>query len=296
MEKKEVKSNENLINSFPWNLAEKYPSLIQKGSEVKLTPLPENSSYSSIYFLFKNYGNIINIDIQKNNVYIRFENFSQAQNFLSLKKIIIENKTYSIYPSNDDIEIFIGNLDKKWNKDYLKEELSKYILFSNIRIPLEPKNNNLNRGFAFISFPNSIEARKSFKILSKIKIIKGRFLTLDWAKGLNSINDLNLFQLHISGIKDNNSTEDLYKAFSEFGNIIFLKLSRDSNKSNRKDFGFVTFSSEEEAQRALDEFNYTKYFQNEIKVKNAKKLSSIIKHREKVENNLLIKKRKRGQK
>jgi RNA recognition motif-containing protein len=292
----EKENDKNKDINFPWKRAEKNPSLIQKGTEIKLSPLPEKSTESYIYFLLKDYGNIINIDLKNNYAYIRFQNLSETNHILSLKKLSINNKNYYIYPSNDNIEIFIGNLDKKWNKDYLIGELSKIINFSNIRIPLDPKNDKLNRGFAFISFMNSIEARKAYDLLSKIKIINGRFLTLDWAKGLNSVNDLNLFQLHISGIKEENSTEDLYKAFSEFGDIVFLKLSRDSNTSNRKDFGFVTYSNEEDAQRALDEFNYSKYFQNEIKIQFAKKLSSIKKHRLKVESNLLIKKRKRGEK
>ena len=292
----ENENDKNKDSNFPWKRAEKDPSLIQRGTEIKLTPLPEESTESFIYNLLKDYGNIINIELKKKYAYIRFQNLSEANKIISLKKLSIKNKNYYISPSNDNIEIFIGNLDKKWSKDYLIGELSKIINFSNIRIPSDPINDKLNRGFAFISFLNSIEARKAFDLLSKIKIINGRFLTLDWAKGLNSIKDLNLFQLHISGIKEENSTEDLYKAFSEFGDIVFLKLSRDSNNSNRKDFGFVTYSNEEDAQRALDEFNYSKYFKNEIKIQFAKKLSSIKKHRLKVESNVLIKKRKRGEK
>ena len=291
-----IENDKNKDYNFPWKRAEKDPSLIQKGTEIKITPLPENTTESFIYFLLKDYGNIINIELKNHCAYIRFENLSEVNHILSFKKLSFDKKNYYIYPSNDNIEIFLGNLDRKWSKDYLIGELNKIINFSNIRIPTDPVNDKLNRGFAFISFLNSIEARKAYDLLSKIKIINGRFLTLDWAKGLNSVNDLNPFQLHISGIKEENSTEDLYKAFSEFGDIAFLKLSRDSKTSNRKDFGFVTYSNEEDAQRALDEFNYSKYFKNEIKIQFAKKLSSIKKHKQKVESNLLIKKRKRGEK
>jgi len=291
-----IENDKNKDSNFPWKRAEKDPSLIQKGTEIKITPLPENTTESFIYFLLKDYGNIINIELKNHCAYIRFQNLSEVNHILSFKKLSFDKKNYYIYPSNDNIEIFLGNLDRKWSKDYLIGELNKIINFSNIRIPTDPVNDKLNRGFAFISFLNSIEARKAYDLLSKIKIINGRFLTLDWAKGLNSVNDLNPFQLHISGIKEENSTEDLYKAFSEFGDIAFLKLSRDSKTSNRKDFGFVTYSNEEDAQRALDEFNYSKYFKNEIKIQFAKKLSSIKKHKQKVESNLLIKKRKRGEK
>ena len=114
-------------------------------------------------------------------------------------------------------------------------------------------SNENNRGYCFIEFNNAIEARKSFKILNEKKIILNKFLTIDWAKGLNKENDINKFQLFIKGITNDININKLYEIFSIFGKINFIKLARDSKNNNNKnnDYGFITFDSEKDAENAL---------------------------------------------
>ena len=51
-----------------------------------------------------------------------------------------------------------------------------------------------------------------------------------------------------------------------------LKLSRDSKKDGRTDYGFVTYSSKDEAEKALNEFDSSRYFQTKLTLEYAKKL------------------------
>ena len=124
-------------------------------------------------------------------------------------------------------------------------------------------------------------------------VMKGRALTIDWAKGLDSEKDINKTQLHISGITDDTSTEQLFSVLSLYGSIVQLKLSRDINKDGRRDYGFVTYSSPSEAERALSEFQSKHYFTSEITLQYAKKITSIISHRRKVQTNVLQRKKPR---
>ena len=232
---------------------------------------------------------------------------------LSLKKIQYLQKNIYIHHSNDNIEIFLANLDKKWNYKKLFNELKKFIKFKDIRMLTNNSNENSNenkkisnenkkisiennRGYCFIEFNNAIEARKSFKILKEKKIILNKFLTIDWAKGLNKENDINKFQLFIKGITKDININKLYEIFSIFGKINFIKLARDSNNNNNNnndDYGFITFDNEKDCENALKNFNSKMFFKDKIlTVEYAKKLSSIKENRERVSKNLLEKKKK----
>ena len=291
-----ISDDENFFK--PWKKA---PSLIKKNTEIKISPLPENCTESLLYKLFSKFGSIINIEIYNTNAYIRFSSQNEMKKVLSLKKIQYLEKNIYIHQSNDNIEIFLANLDKKWNYKKLFNELKKIIKFKNIRMLNKNSNENNNnsnennRGYCFIEFNNAIEARKSFKILNEKKIILNKFLTIDWAKGLNKENDINKFQLFIKGITNDININKLYEIFSIFGKINFIKLARDSKNNNNKndDYGFITFDSEKDAENALKNFNSKKFFDNKIiTVEYAKKLSSIKEHRERVSKNLLEKKRR----
>lgn len=280
---------------LPWNRAENNPNIIIKGTEIKVLPIPKLSTQSSLYSFFKNFGDIIGIEIPEKNksiAYIRFSSLLPAQILVSKKKIIINNESVRIYPSNDNLTLFVGNLDRKWSyeqfKSFISEKISNYL---SIRFIADPNNKKLNRGYAFIEFSNSLFARKAYDIMCENMVVKGRALTIDWAKGLDSDNDINKCQLHISGITNEIKTDALFDALSQHGHIVNLKLSRDSKKNDRTDYGFVTYSSKEEAEKALNEFDSSRYFQSKLTLEYAKKLSSIISHRMKVKGNILEKKR-----
>ena len=282
--------NENYFE-LPWKKSELNPNLIKKNTEIKISPLPENCTEAILFKIFSQFGSIIHIEINNTNAFIRFSSTNEAKKILQLKKINFSGKNIFIHPSNDNIEIFLANLDKKWTHKKLFNELKKFIKFKNIRM----LNENNNRGYCFIEFNNAIEARKSFKILNEKKIILNKFLTIDWAKGLNKENDINKCQLFIKGITDDINVTKLYEIFSNFGKINFIKLARDSfNKNNvENDFGFITFDNEKDCENALKNFDSKNFFDNKnITVQYAKKLSSIREHRERVSKNLLEKKRK----
>ena len=294
----EEEENQNYFK-LPWKQSELNPSLIKKNTEIKISPLPENCTEAILFKIFSQFGSIIHIELNNTNAFIRFSSINEAKKILSLKKISYLSKNIYIYPSNDNIEIFLANLDKKWNYKKLFNELKKFIKFKNIRmLNNNNENNNNNRGYCFIEFNNAIEARKSFKILKEKKIILNKFLTIDWAKGLNKENDINKFQLFIKGITEDINITKLYEIFSNFGKINFIKLARDSiniknNNNNENDYGFITFDNEKDCENALKNFNSKDYFKNHlITVEYAKKLSSIREHRERVSKNLLEKKRK----
>jgi RNA recognition motif-containing protein len=171
--------------------------------------------------------------------------------------------------------------------------LERVTHFDRMRFFRDPNNNSKNRGYCFIEYDNPMHAREAYDKLNRNIVIDNTSLTIDWADEFDSNYDVNKFQIHLSGLNDNIKTEDLHTVFGQYGNIINIKLSRDLDNVGRNDFGFVTYSAEEEAERALKEFNWKEYFDSPIYLQYARKISAIIKHKQKTKGDMLEKKRRR---
>lgn len=62
-------------------------------------------------------------------------------------------------------------------------------------------------------------------------------------------------KVFVGGISWDTTNDGLAQFFSQVGNVVEAKIIFDRIKNRSKGFGFVTFSTEEEAQRAVDELN-----------------------------------------
>lgn len=89
-------------------------------------------------------------------------------------------------------------------------------------------------------------------------------------------------------------SEELYKVFAQYGQIKKMKLSRDFENKSRSDYGFITYSTEDEAKSAINEFDYKDYFQVPLKVHYAKKLTAAVNHKKRNEHFTLLKKKRKN--
>ncbi|XP_010271589.1 PREDICTED: glycine-rich RNA-binding protein 4, mitochondrial-like [Nelumbo nucifera] len=62
-------------------------------------------------------------------------------------------------------------------------------------------------------------------------------------------------KLFVGGLSFYTTEKALSEAFSQFGQVIEAKIIMDRVSDRSKGFGFVTFASEDEAQKALTEMN-----------------------------------------
>ncbi|KAJ0973388.1 hypothetical protein J5N97_021347 [Dioscorea zingiberensis] len=62
-------------------------------------------------------------------------------------------------------------------------------------------------------------------------------------------------KLFVGGLSFYTTEDSLSEAFSQFGQVVEAKIVMDRVSDRSKGFGFVTFASEDEAQKALAEMN-----------------------------------------
>lgn len=164
--------------------------------------------------------------------------------------------------------------------------------FDEFRFFEDTQNPNRNRGYCFIKFNNPIKAKEAYEKLSKNIVIDGTSITVDWADEFSE-DDVNKVQIHLSGLNDDIDIDNLYTVFGQYGEIINIKLARDMEGKGRKDYGFITYSTPEAASKAVKEFCWKDYFDYPINIQFARKISSIIKHKQKIQGDMLERKRKR---
>ncbi len=198
-----------------------------------------------------------------------------------------------IQRSKEESTLFVGNINKSWSKSFIERALAdKNLIYDELRYFPDPQNPQKNRGYCFVRINNPVKAREAYEKLSKNIIIEGTPITVDWADEFSD-QDVNRAQLHISGIDESMSSDNIYTIFSQFGDVINIKLSRDQEGRGRKDYGFVTYSTEEEAAKALAGFRWNEYFNRPLYIQYARKVSSIIKHKQKIQGDMLERKRRR---
>lgn len=76
-------------------------------------------------------------------------------------------------------------------------------------------------------------------------------------------------KLFVGGLSFNTTDEGLHQAFGTFGTIVEAKIITDRDSGRSRGFGFVSFSEEDDAERALQQMNGTELDSRTIRVDHA---------------------------
>ncbi|XP_029941626.1 polyadenylate-binding protein 1-like [Salarias fasciatus] len=168
--------------------------------------------------------------------------------------------------SEEFTNVYVKNFGEDMDDGKLKELFRKYGPTSSVRVMTD--ENGESKGFGFARFETHENAQKAVDDLNG-KDLNGRQLsvcraqkkaeqqielrrrfepeTLDRGARYQGVN------LYIHNLDADMDEERLYRAFSPFGQIISIKVMREGERC--KGFGFVCFSSPEEATKATKEMN-----------------------------------------
>jgi len=266
------------------------PSLRRSGvGNVFIKNLDKSIDNKAMYDTFSAFGNILSCKValgeegSKGYGFVHFETEDAAQKAIGKVSGMLLNgkKVYvgRFVPRKERLA-HIGDQRKKFTNVYLKnfgddldEEKMRtmceaYGAITSAKVMADEKTGR-GRGFGFVSFEDHGAAAKFVEEMNG-KVINGRTLFAGRAQKKNErqaelkarfealkqerSNRYQGVNLYIKNLDDEFDDERLRKEFTKFGSITSAKVMMDEMNTS-KGFGFVCFSSPEEATKAVTEMN-----------------------------------------
>uniref|UniRef100_A0A131XPA2 Polyadenylate-binding protein n=1 Tax=Hyalomma excavatum TaxID=257692 RepID=A0A131XPA2_9ACAR len=266
------------------------PSLRKSGvGNVFIKNLDKTIDNKAMYDTFSAFGNILSCRVatdeeasSKGYGFVHFETEEAANKAISkVNGMLLNNKKVYVgkFIPRKEREKMLGDKARCFTNVYIKnfgDELDDeklMVIFEKFGKITSAKvmtdENGKNRGFGFVSFEDPESAERAVEELNG-KEMGGRVLYVGRAQKkaerqselkrhfeqlkqerLNRYQGVNLY---VKNLDDALDDERLRKEFAPFGNITSAKVMTDGN-GRSKGFGFVCFSSPEEATKAVTEMN-----------------------------------------
>merc|ERR1712223_1452314 len=266
------------------------PSLRRSGvGNVFIKNLDKTIDNKAMYDTFSAFGNILSCKVaqdgegnSKGYGFVHFETEEAAVNaiqkvngmLLNDKKVFVgrfvprkEREKELGEKAKKFTNVFVKNFGDELGDDKLKDMLTKFGKITSYKIMSE--EGGKNKGFGFVSFEDSEAAEKAVEELNGLEI-GGKNLFVGRAQKkaerqqelkkkfeLLKLERLNRYQgvnLYVKNLDDSIDDEILRKEFSPYGTITSAKVMC-CEEGRSKGFGFVCFSSPEEATKAVTEMN-----------------------------------------
>uniref|UniRef100_A0A668SK52 PABP n=1 Tax=Oreochromis aureus TaxID=47969 RepID=A0A668SK52_OREAU len=236
--------NFDVIKGRPLRImwSQRDPSLRKSGvGNIFIKNLDKSIDNKALYDTFSAFGNILSCKVvcdengSKGYGFVHFETHEAAERaiekmngmLLNDRKVFVgrfksrkEREAELGARAREFTNVYIKNFGEDMDDEKLKELFSKYGPALSIRVMTDESGKS--KGFGFVSFERHEDAQK----------------------GVN---------LYVKNLDDGLDDERLRKEFSPFGTITSAKVMMEGGRS--KGFGFVCFSSPEEATKAVTEMN-----------------------------------------
>ncbi|XP_036732423.2 polyadenylate-binding protein 4 isoform X7 [Manis pentadactyla] len=218
------------------------PSLRKSGvGNVFIKNLDKSIDNKALYDTFSAFGNILSCKVvcdengSKGYAFVHFETQEAADKaiekmngmLLNDRKVFVgrfksrkEREAELGAKAKEFTNVYIKNFGEEVDDESLKELFSQFGKTLSVKVMRDPSGKS--KGFGFVSYEKHEDANK----------------------GVN---------LYIKNLDDTIDDEKLRKEFSPFGSITSAKVMLEDGRS--KGFGFVCFSSPEEATKAVTEMN-----------------------------------------
>ncbi|NWR98556.1 PABP4 protein, partial [Motacilla alba] len=264
------------------------PSLRKSGvGNVFIKNLDKSIDNKALYDTFSAFGNILSCKVvcdengSKGYAFVHFETQDAADRaiekmngmLLNDRKVFVgrfksrkEREAELGAKAKEFTNVYIKNFGDDMDDERLKELFGKYGKTLSVKVMTDPAGKS--KGFGFVSFEKHEEANKAVEEMNG-KDINGKMLFVGRAQKkaerqaelkrrfeqlkqerLSRYQGVNLY---IKNLDDTIDDEKLRKEFSPFGSITSAKVMLEDGRS--KGFGFVCFSSPEEATKAVTEMN-----------------------------------------
>ncbi|XP_022634969.1 polyadenylate-binding protein 7 isoform X2 [Vigna radiata var. radiata] len=242
--------------------------------------IPESIDNAGLQDIFKKYGNILSSKVvtsddgkSKGYGFVQFE--SEESSHVAIEKMNgstvgdkqlyvgkFVKKSDRIFPGADAryTNLYMKNLDLGITEAKLKEKFSSFGKIVSLAIAKD--HNGMPKGFGFVNYDNPDDAKKAMegmngsqlaraqKKAEREQILHHQFEEKRKEQKLKYKGS----NVYVKNIHDNVSDEELTDLFSACGTITSAKVMQD-DKGICKGFGFVNFSTPEEANKAVNTFH-----------------------------------------
>uniref|UniRef100_G3NVY7 Polyadenylate-binding protein n=1 Tax=Gasterosteus aculeatus aculeatus TaxID=481459 RepID=G3NVY7_GASAC len=264
------------------------PSLRKSGvGNVFIKNLDKSIDNKALYDTFSAFGNILSCKVvcdengSKGYAFVHFETQDAADRaiekmngmLLNDRKVFVgrfksrkEREAELGARAKEFTNVYIKNFGDDMTDDRLKEHFDKYGKTLSVKVMMDPSGKS--RGFGFVSYEKHEDANKAVEEMNGNELngktvfvgraqkkmerqteLKRKFELLKQER-ISRYQGVNLY---IKNLDDTIDDEKLRKEFSPFGSITSAKVMLEEGRS--KGFGFVCFSSPEEATKAVTEMN-----------------------------------------
>ncbi|KAM6983111.1 polyadenylate-binding protein 1-like [Tautogolabrus adspersus] len=282
--------NYDVIKGRPIRImwSQRDPGLRKSGvGNIFIKNMDESIDNKALYDTFSAFGNILSCKVvcdekgSKGYGFVHFETHEAANraidtmngmllndrkvfvgHFKSRKEREVEFGTKAMKFTN----VYVKNFGEDYSDEKLKEVFSSFGRTLSVRVMRDEKGRS--RGFGFVNYANHEDAQKAVDEMNG-KEINGKSIFAGRAqKRLERQGELKRkfdqikqdriqryqgVNLYVKNLDDGIDDERLRKEFAPYGTITSAKVMTDGSQS--KGFGFVCFSSPEEATKAVTEMN-----------------------------------------
>ncbi|XP_059968258.1 polyadenylate-binding protein 4-like [Mesoplodon densirostris] len=264
------------------------PSLRKSGvGNVFIKNLDKSIDNKALYDTFSAFGNIPSCKVvcdengSKGYAFVHFETQEAADKaiekmngmLLNDRKVFVgrfksrkEREAELGAKAKEFTNVYIKNFGEEVDDESLKELFSQFGKTLSVKVMRDPSGKS--KGFGFVSYEKHEDANKAVEEMNG-KEISGKVIFVGRAQKKverqaelkrkfeqlkqERISRYQGVNLYIKNLDDTINDEKLRKEFSPFGSITSAKVMLEDGRS--KGFGFVCFSSPEEATKAVTEMN-----------------------------------------
>ncbi|XP_070824735.1 polyadenylate-binding protein 1-like [Chaetodon trifascialis] len=282
--------NYDVIKGRPIRImwSQRDPGLRKSGvGNIFIKNMDESIDNKALYDTFSAFGNILSCKVvcdekgSKGYGFVHFETHEAASRAIeTMNGMLLNDRKVFVghFKSRKDREVELGtkamkftnvyikNFGEDYTDEKLKEVFSAFGRTLSVRVMKDERGRS--RGFGFVNYANHEDAQKAVDEMNG-KEINGKLIYVGRAqKRLERQGELKRkfdqikqdriqryqgVNLYVKNLDDSINDERLRKEFAPYGTITSAKIMTDGSQS--KGFGFVCFSSPEEATKAVTEMN-----------------------------------------
>ncbi|XP_063065162.1 embryonic polyadenylate-binding protein-like isoform X7 [Engraulis encrasicolus] len=264
------------------------PGLRKSGvGNIFIKNMDESIDNKALYDTFSTFGNILSCKVvcdehgSKGYGFVHFETQEAANRAIeTMNGMLLNDRKVFVghFKSRKEREaecgakamvftnVYIKNFGEQYDDEQLKNIFSEFGRTLSVRVMRDERGHS--RGFGFVNYENHEDAQKAVEAMNG-KELNGKVLYVGRAQKrlerqgelkrkfeqikMDRIQRYQGVNLYVKNLDDTINDEKLRKEFAPYGTITSAKVMTDTGHS--KGFGFVCFTSPEEATRAVTEMN-----------------------------------------